>query len=334
MPRKKRDNRKNRAREYDFRAPSEESTKGKEIIDETLVKGGAIKGAKYDDFSEAGYMCDHGDWSTPKKGNSGIQALRAHSKIHVRDRRAVVNTLIVQAAALVIAIMIALSPLLTGLATSDEIGKTRPYAPIDTKLLFAGTATASVLITTAILFTGYWYSVTGKRRWWSRYKWAVRVLVALMWSVAGTGWSNAEHGLSSLWMIPVLAPWGSWFLIGYDVALTRLAVRRHKFKPRNQRKLLKSKSKITDQRVSIFRRSVERGIRNGQIVLDKLSSTQREFFDRLGLANTRLDKRAQQRRLEWEEEKRLKIEQRDLRHRRDQVAHRRWGAGPNTGKRG
>lgn len=77
---------------------------------------------------------------------------------------------------------------------------------------------------------------------------------------------------------------------------------------------MKSKTKLTDQTIGIHRRGIERGIRNGQIVLDKLTRMQRNYLNRLGLGQKRFDKKPQLRRLKWEEEH-LKIKQRNLRHR-------------------
>lgn len=325
MPRKKRKKRENLARESEFRPPRQETARGKELIDEKLVKAGAVRGATPDDFSEGGFGCTHCAWTTPKKGNSGIQALRAHSKVHVRDRRTVVKTLIVQVTVLVVAIATALSPFFMGLVSSDAIVEMRLYVPVNAELIIATTVATSILLTITIPLTGYRYLLTGKRRWWFRYRWLVRMLVVLIWSAAGSVWLNFGQDIRLQWLTPVLVPWVFWFWVGNPVALTRLAVMRRKFEPPNQRKLLKSKSKITDHRISILRRGTERGIRNGQTVLGNLTRMQRDYLNRLGLGKTRLDKRTQQRRLKWEEEVRLKIEQRNLRFRRDQDHRRKRG---------
>lgn len=326
MSRKKRKNSKNRARDGDLGPSRQETSKGKEIVDEKLVKAGAFRGATVDDFSEAGYGCDHCDWTTAKRGSAGIQALRAHSKVHVRDRRAVVNTLIVQMTVLVVAITIALSPMFMRVVPIAARSEIRLYVPIDAELIIAAMVTASILLTIAIPLTGYRYFITGKRRWWSRYTWLARILVVLMWSSAGLRWLDVGQDIWLPWLTSVLVPWVFWFWIGDNLALTRLAVKRGAFKPRSQRKLLKSKNKITDYRVTGHRRSLEAAIRDGRILLAKLSRKRRDYFNRLGLGKTKLDKRMKQRRLKTTKELRHKIEQRDLRNRRERD---RWGRRPD-----
>ncbi len=318
MPGRKRKHQKNRARESDYRPPSREPNTGKEIVDEELVKSGAIQGARADSFSDGGFGCPDCSWTTPKKGNSGIQALRAHSKVHVRDRRAVVSTLTIQAAVLVVAIAITLTPVFLQIGLSDVVSDIRFYVPVNTELILGTTVVASTVLTVSVLLTGSQYVMRGKRRWGFRYTWSVRLLVAYMLLAASLKWSEDGQDIWLHWLAPVLVLWAAWALIGTDVALTRLAIKRGTFEPRNQRKLLKSKNEITNQRIGIFRRSVQVRIRNGLIVLDKLSKRRRNSYNQLGVGETRLIKRSQQTRLEREEEQRQKLKRRNLKSQRDQ----------------
>ena len=165
----------------------------------------------------------------------------------------------------------------------------------------------------------------GKRQWRFRYMWFVRLLVSFMWLIAFLKWSERGQDIWLPWLAPVLVPWAAWALIGTDVALTRLAVKRRTFTPRNQRRLLKSKNERTDHRIGTFRRRVQFSIWNGLIVLDKLSKKRRNSYDQLGVGETRLNKGGKQRRLEKEEESRRETERRKLRSQQDQDRRNRSG---------
>ena len=312
MPRKKRNSGKNkrRARENDSRQSRREATRGKELVDESLVKSGAIPGTSIDDFSEGGYACHKCDWTTSKKGRAGLQALRAHTKRHVRDRRAIVNTFVIQTVVVVIAVMVALSPSFIWLVPTTLTSEIRLLdIPVDAELIVAATATVSILLAVAIPFTGNRYFVTGRRHWLSRYTWLVRLLAALMWSVAGLRWLAGGQDIWWPWFTPILLPWVVSLWAGYKVALTRLTVRRREFQPQSQRKLLKSKYRFIDYRIGPYRRNLEAQIKDGRIVLARLSGKSRDFFKRLGLGNTRLDKSREMERLKTAEEKRFKAQQ-------------------------
>lgn len=317
MSRKNRKSGTKRAGQNGSRQSRTEATGGKEVVDEKVVKAGGIQGSSADDFSEAGYGCDQCDWTTKKRGNAGIQALRAHSKVHVRDRRAVIHTLIIQVMVLAVTVTAALLPNFVRFAPSTVIADVRLLeVPVDAQLVVTVTAAVSILFAVAIPFTGDRYLVTGKRPWWSRYTWFTRFLMVLMLSVAGLRWTETGHAIWLPWFTPVVLPWVFWLWIGRDVALTRLAVKRRAFKPRSQRKLMKSKNRITDDRISLHRRNLKRGIRDGRIVLANFTKNQRDYLRRLGLGKIRLDKRSKQRRLKAEEDARFKAEQRALRTRR------------------
>ena len=332
MPGRKRKNRKDRDRERDRRPPRKESIKGKEIVDEELVKSGAIKHAKADDFSDGGFGCRDCAWTTPRKGNSGIQALRAHLKVHVRDRRAVVNTLLTQATVLVVAIAIAITPMLLQILFPDWTSVIRPYAPVETGLTISTTVAASTFLAVSVLLNGHQYIMSGKRQWWFRYMWSVRLLMVFMWMVASSMWSTNGQEIWLPLLTTVLVPWAAWVLIGSVVASTRLSVKRGTFKPRNQRKLLKSKNEITDQRIGILRRRVRLNIGNGLIVLDKLSKKWSDVYARLDGGETRLNKRSQQWRLDKEAENRREIKRRNLRSQENQDRRNRRGDGSSRGQ--
>ncbi len=332
MPARKRKNRKDRDRERDRRPPRKESTRGKEIVDEELVKSGAIKHAKADDFSDGGFGCRDCAWTTPRKGNSGIQALRAHSKVHVRDRRAVVNTLLTQAAVLVVAIAIAITPMLLQILLPDVTSVIRFYAPVDTGLSISTTVAGTTFLTVSVLLNGHQYIMSGKRQWWFRYMWSVRLLMVFMWMVASSMWSTNGQEIWLPGLTTVLVPWAAWVLIGSVVASTRLSVKRGTFKPSNQRKLLKSKNELTDQRIGIFRRGIIVNIRNGLIVLNKVSKRRRDSYDQLGVGKTRLIKRSQQWRLDKEAENRREIKRRNLRIQENQDRWNKRGDGSSRGQ--
>ena len=318
MSNRKQNGRKNRGRRTDHRSSRKDSTKGKETVDEYLVKRRDIKGAKADDFSDGGYGCHDCAWKTSKKGLSGIQALRAHSKVHVRDRRAIVSTYLVQAMVLVVSILIAAIPIFLKIRLSDVVSDIRFYDSVTTELIIWTTAVVSTFIAVSVLHTGDQFTLRGTRRWRLYYAGFVRLLVVFMLLVASLSWFEDRQHIWLLWLAPVLIPWVAWVSIGTGVARTRLAVRRKTFRPRNQRKLLKSRNKLTDQRIGIFRRSVRMRIGNGLIVLSELSKKRRNSYDRLGVGDTRLSQRSQKLRLEKEEDNRRETRKRKLRSQQNQ----------------
>jgi hypothetical protein len=332
MPDRKRQRRKKRGLVSDYRSQSKETTKGKEIVDEELVKKRQIKGAKTSDFSDGGFGCSKCVWQTPRKGTSGVQALRAHSKVHVRDRRAVVNTFLAQALVLAIAIVIALAPMLLQSLFPDVETAIRVHVPIDAELVISMTVVTLVLLTVSILLFGHQYIMTGKRQWWPRYIWSVRLLKIFIWVVTSSRWLASSQEIWWPWLMMALVPWAAWVLIGSVVASTRLAVNRGTYDPRNQRKLLKSKNEITDQRIVIFRRKIELNIRNGLIVLGKLSKRRRGSYDRLGVGKTRLSRRSQRRRLLKKVENRREIKRTGLRNKQRQDRRNR-GVGESSNER-
>lgn len=301
---------KGHARKNDSKQSRRETARGKEFVDESLVKSGSIPGASIDDFTQGGYACHKCDWTTTKQGLGGLRPLRAHSKRHVRDRRSVVNTLIVQTMVLVVSVTFALLPSFIWLVPTTLVGEIRSLnIPADAELIVAVTAITSILLAAAILFTGDSYLETGRRHWASRYAWLIMLLPVLMWVVAGLRWLEVGHDIWWPWLTPVLIPWVVWLLGGYDVALTRLAAQRREFQPKNQRKLLRSKNKFIDYRIGPYRRNLEAQIKDGRIVLVRLSRKRRDFMKRLGLGKVQLDKSREMHRLKKAEEKRFKAEQ-------------------------
>ena len=333
MPGRKQNGRKKRDRRTGHRSSREESTKGKEIVDEDLVKSRAIKGARANSFSDGGFGCSDCAWKTPKKGMSGIQALRAHSKVHVRDRRAVVNTYIVQATVLIVSIVLAITPMLLQISLSDVVSDIRFYDSVATELIVLTTAVVSIFVAVSVLHSGDQFTVKGKRRWRSMYTWSIRLLMVFMLLVASLSWLEARQHAWLLWFAPILIPWAAWLSIGTGVARTRLTVRRGVFKPRNQRKLLRSKNKLTDHRVGIFRRSVRMNIGNGLIVLSKLSKKRRNSYDRLGVGDTRLSLRSQRWRLGKEEHNRRETKRSKLMSKQSQDRQNRRDNGSSRDQR-
>ncbi len=312
----------NHAVDYDQDSYDDESYKperGKEILDEVIIDAGGIPGVAKTDFVESGYTCTKCDWSTRKTKIKGIQALRAHWKRHVRDRRAIRNSYLLHVVVLAVVLLIGSSPTLfdESLANSrlnDYSLGIRVYADIFGKLI----ATISTALAVILLFVWNRYRTTGRRKWSPIYRWTERLWITFLISVAVMMWTDYGRGPELIWMASALLPWSASVVVRTGVAKTRIALVRREFIPKNQLKLLRAKDSETDSIIRRRRRGLKQRIRDGRVKLPDIGRTQKEFLRRLGLGDVQVDPAMEAKRLAKQQRELQKKarEQRRLEHKK------------------
>ena len=275
--------------------------RGTEILDELMIDNGSIPGITKKDFVDAGFTCPDCDWSTKKKGLSGLQALRGHSKRHVRDRRATRDSNILHIVVLLSGLLIGLIPeFFPALLPNAWLSLRGQHIPIATDLLGKSVAVISVIVTVIILFISDKYISTGRRRWSHAYRQFERIWITCFIFVAALRWTDIGQEVEIPWMILVFMPWVASVFVRVRVANTRIAVSRREFKPRHQIKLFRSRIYSTDLKIRGHANKLKQRIQDGRIQLSELSHGQLNYYRRLGLGGTRLDKRLEARRLSKE----------------------------------
>ncbi len=272
--------------DYEESRPS----RGKELLDQDMIDLDSIPGVTKTDFVESGYTCPKCDWITRKKKTNGVQALRAHSKRHVRDGRATRNSHILNLVVLAIGLFIGLSPeLLTESFFMNQLGIYSLDIPIAVDILERSIAAVSLTFAVIVLFVSIKYVVTGRRKWSRAYKWIERLWITYFIFVAGMMWTDTGRSLDILWVTSALLPWSASLFVRVGVAKTRLTVVRREFKPQGQLKLLRAKEYRIDLKIQKLTRGLKEQIRDGRIKLPKLGRSQFEYFRRLGLDGVRVN---------------------------------------------
>ena len=286
--------------------------RGKELLDQDMIDLDSIPGVTKTDFVESGYTCTKCDWITRKKKTNGVQALRAHSKRHVNDRRATRNSHLLHVVVLTIGLFIGLSPeLLTESLFMNQLGIYSLDIPIAVDILDRSIAAVSLTFAVIVLFVSIKYVVTGRRKWSRAYKWIERLWITYFIFVAGMMWTDTGRSLDILWVTSALLPWTASLFVRVGVAKTRLTVVRREFNPRGQLKLLRAKEYRIDLKIQRLTRLLKEQIRDGRIKLPELERSQFEFFRRLGLDGVQINpilkaKRVAQEKHEMQAEARAK----------------------------
>ena len=272
--------------DYEESRPS----RGKELLDQDMIDLDSIPGVTKTDFVESGYTCTKCDWITRKKKTNGVQALRAHSKRHVNDRRATRNSHILHLIVLAIGLFIGASPeLIADSLFRNQLGIYSSDIPIAIDMFGRMIATVSVTLAVIVLFVSSQYVTTGRRKWSRSYNWIERLWITYFIFIAAVMWTDTGRSLNILWVTSILLPWTASLFVRVGVAKTRLTVVRREFKPRGQLKLLRAKEYRIDLKIQKLTRGLKEQIRDGRIKLPKLGRSQFEYFRRLGLDGVRVN---------------------------------------------
>ncbi|MCH8910991.1 MAG: hypothetical protein IH867_09675 [Chloroflexi bacterium] len=263
--------------------------RGKELLDEVMIDAGAIPGVTKTDFVEGGYTCTECPWITRKKKTNGVQALRAHSKRHVRDRRATRNSLLLNLVVLAIGLFIgASSELIVKSLFMNRLDFYSPDIPIAVDILERSIAAVSVTLAAIVLFVSIQYITTGRRKWSRSYKWLERLWITYFIFVAAMMWTDIGQTLEIIWVISILLPWLASLFVRGGVAKTRLTVVRREFEPQGQLKLFRSKDIWIDFKIQKLTRLLKEQIRDGRVKLPDLRRSQLEYLRRLGLGGVQV----------------------------------------------
>ena len=275
--------------------------RGSEILDEPMINSGSIPGITKADFVDAGFSCPTCNWTSKKKGLSGTQAIRAHSKRHVNDRRSISNSHLLHIAVLSIGLLLGAIPKFAPASLlSDWQSFYQPYIPIPVGTFVGTMAAISLILALTILIISGEYVETGRRWWFHAYRLVERIWITYFIFVGALMWTDIGQAVETYWMIPALMPWSASVLVRVGVAKTRVNVSRREFKPRNQIKLLRAKEHLTDWQIRKYTGRLRKGIQDGRIKLPELTRPEFEYFRRLGLDRVRLNPKKQAERLSKE----------------------------------
>lgn len=327
MPGRKRRNRQPGGSRTSTRDSAKAIERGKELLDEEAIGSGLFDGVPAPKLKEVGLACPECGYGTTKRGSAAVQAMRAHSKRHVRDRRGRTRQarwlLYFLAAALVVALLPKRisSPLVVELELSLNAGD-RHIDVVGPALMLC-----SVLAAIAVLTAWSNYLATGRRRWSSRYTFAVYLALVPMLVAVVSRWTEPGGAVSWLWLLATLLPWTIALLTGPGVARTRLTVRRREFVPAIRLRLFRSIDKFTDAKIRSAIRDLRAAIVDGRFQTYGLTGPQQRVLKRLGLGDARPDWDRVDARLE-EEERRLEGEEMERaraleRRKRARAGHRR-----------
>lgn len=317
--RKRRPNRIGRQRPMGARPDSSPPPKrGVELVDEEALASGLLR-VRPDNMKKVGLACPRCGYRTVRKGNSAKQALRAHLKRHVRDRRAATRPLIAVFAVLLIAAMIASVPALADQAPTLEFHWPLENGSLASRLTQFSFAAVCIVLAGYVLTAAGRFVVTGKSAWSKGYRLASRVSMFILLLASSSQWLLAGEAFYWPWLAAVLLPWAAIALTVSSVSSTRLAVKRREFSPSNRLLLFRSNDRMTDLDIRRGIRHVRHAIRDGRFKLERLSLMEFKVISRLGLGDELPDPDLVEARLEEEEvrrQSRFARQERDRRRRR------------------
>ena len=275
--------------------------RGTEILDEPMIDNGSIPGISRTDFVDAGFTCTECDWNTKKKSLSGVQALRGHSKRHVRDRRATRNSQLLNATVLIVGLLIGATPdIARGLLSTIWPSTYQLNIPIPVDIFSKSIAVISVILALVVLVVSDEFVATGRRRWSRAYRCIERIWITYVMLIGLVMWTDIGQSMQIYWLISALMPWVASVFVRVSVAKTRIKVRRREFKPRSQVKLLRSKKYWTDSKIRSYTSRLKQGIQDGRIKLPELTRRQVNYYRRLGLGGVRRNPTLEAKRLSKE----------------------------------
>ena len=208
--------------------------KGKEVLEEKVIRSGQIKEVTVDDFVETGRSCPLCGFQTTKTGRAGLQSFRAHWKRHIRDRRARVRPILKQLGLLLAAIVLAIVPSFVAVEIPAAIDSSIRSGLSAAN--YVGSVFGVVCAVSALLVATSWhlFRTTGRRKWRRRYLVTVIWSNVLLFTTAATSLLGADEMIRRTWLLSGLLPWLMSASTGSSVALVHLTVKRREFVPANQ----------------------------------------------------------------------------------------------------
>ena len=273
---------KKRAKARDRDSERQEPKRGEELVDKIVLRSGYLHGVRPSEFQEAGYACPGCDFRTLKRGDAGKQAMRAHSKRHVRDRRARRRQGYGLLVLLAVALAVAFAPAIAGFALLDGIdtGSVMGWSRVD----IGGIAllVLSLLLVAALLISASQMLKTGRRGWSRKYSASLWATAFLVLAAAVSRWTVIET-IHWPWLFSVLLPWSAALLTGSEVGMARLQVRRREFNPGNRLTLFRAVRIDTDSRIRMAIRNLRTAIMDGRFDPSILPREQLGVLWRMGL---------------------------------------------------
>ena len=181
--------------------------KGKEVLEEKVIRSGQIKEVTVDDFVETGRSCPLCGFQTTKTGRAGLQSFRAHWKRHIRDRRARVRPILKQLGLLLAAIVLAIVPSFVAVEIPAAIDSSIRSGLSAAN--YVGSVFGVVCAVSALLVATSWhlFRTTGRRKWRRRYLVTVIWSNVLLFTTAATSLLGADEMIRRTWLLSGLLPW-------------------------------------------------------------------------------------------------------------------------------
>ncbi len=261
----------------------------REIVDKRVVGAARQFGATREDFKDGGFSCNKCKWRTKKRGFSGRQALRAHLKRHVRERRSILRPLMVQAVVVLCAVSIYLF--------ADEIPA--EVAPVDLDRIPVELSVDSELPAKVAAFAApstmllaHWvvafrFARSGRPRI-SRIASSVQMLNDLALLVAAA-FASGVVGVAIWpgWLAGFLVLAGSNAYLAAALSRLRLDMKRREFQPSGYSPLFMTGSAEVDEKLSSFRGRIKSAIYRGELNPEKVGARWRKLLASLGMGHVR-----------------------------------------------
>lgn len=269
-----------------------------DAVNSRLTPGIKTSDFKTSDFKTSGYRCRDCDWSTSKTGSSGLQALRAHRKRHVYDRRARLHPLYRQFVVVLLSFLLFVVPELIDAQTVATIVLPRWEVPDPIRRYVLPMAVLLFAANGALVFVSWLrFLATGLKRWSSRFTFFSNTSLVLLIVSATSRWIADDVPYVESVFLAALIPWFIATVTASQVGTARLAIRRKEFTPNNQLRLLKSKSVEIDMKIKSIAIGTRARIRDGRIQLERLSKSERKVMKGLGVSRFRINPRQAKERL-------------------------------------
>lgn len=277
--------------------------RGVELVDEEVLESGLL-GLRKDDVKEVGLACTECEYRTVRKGSSAKQALRAHIKRHVRDRRARTRPVAAVLVVLMAAVTLAMAPALVDRVPTLQLGSPGWQESPASRMAEYSFVILCVTVSLTVVRSSSGFITTGKSKWSRRHSLSSRLSFVILLSAAGSRWLLAEPAFSWPWLVAALLPWAAAAATISSVSMTRLAVRRREFSPSNRLKLFRSRDSMADSSIRSGVRDLRHAIQDGRFRLDWLSYREFKMIGRLGLGDELPDPQIVEARLEARERRR------------------------------
>ena len=249
--------------------------RGEEIIDDDVFRLARSLHIRVNrtQFKEAGYICNTCQWPTKKVGVNGRNAMRAHLKKHVNERRARNHLLIY----VWVGVMLVLGVLIFSADSRFDLGLSKILYQDLTWSDAAGPVLAGGSFLVASGFLGfeilYRKSPTKQRK--TGYFVSVILTSAVLASEVVLAFDLAGIQINWFWFLSGFMPIASLAATRSEIAFTTLRRSRRQIRPQNYVRRYRAITEIGDDEVIELKHEIQKKFRNKELRLKKLKPWQK-----------------------------------------------------------